>query len=145
MNETTTRDYLADNLEAADEIIEEAIRALVDEAGGPNPHRPRHEEDALVEAFMRRVKRSPRLDQALIDRQVCSAMIAYELVKGYEPVPGDYGKSRPRAGGPLPLAEQRRVALERGITLEELEDTRAADREAARREQRREQRRRRGR
>jgi hypothetical protein len=123
------RDYAADKLEAALASMEAEIREIAAEMGCPNPWRP-HGPEAIIDAFYRRVKRSPRLQQVMIDRYVYAGVIATEIIAGFEPVPGEYGKARRRPGGPLPLAEQRRVALERGLTLEDLEVARAGGTES---------------
>lgn len=120
----TTGDYAAERLAAAQTVVEEAMQGLVAESGGR--HSPLlRDEDSAVAVFERRAERSPRLQKALVDVELYTTIIAMDLIHGYDPVPDGKTPLRRRPSGPLPLGEQRRRAVERGISVEDLEDVRA--------------------
>ena len=105
-------------LEAADDVVREAIEGVLAETG----------RDRLAEAaaeFERRAVGNPRLRDALVRVRAHEYLAAYWITHGFERVPGDPRKARPRAAGPWSREERARLAAAEGISmsaLDEMED-----------------------
>lgn len=102
-------------LEEAEDVIRDAGHAAYTEAG--------RQVDPATQLLERRARPGTRLQWALQRVCVYERMMAYVLNEGWEPAPGARpGVMHRRPGGPLPLAERRRLADALGVPLELLDD-----------------------